>query len=126
MTLQDLIEAAAMRAGTQAKLAERMGKSPARVSEWKAGKHKPEAGEIVQLAELAGLPPLSTLAEIQAQLDTKHAEIWANALGKLVAAGVAATMILALGLTPDRANAAPSPSQAQPSVCILCKLRCAW
>ena len=57
------------------------------------------------MAECAGLPVLQTVAEIEAQLDERYAPIWREALGKLTAAGVAATMVMGVGLSPDRANA---------------------
>lgn len=121
MNLCELIEKAALKAGSQTELAAQIGKSPARLSEWKKGKHKPEAGEIVRLAEIAGLPALSTLAEIESQLDEKHSALWAQALGKLTAAGVAASALaVAFGMSPDSANASPARSLTD-RVCILCQ-----
>lgn len=56
MNIKELIDAAMNRsAKTQAEIAEEFGISPARVSEWKSGKRKPDAGEIAFFAERAGL-----------------------------------------------------------------------
>jgi hypothetical protein len=104
MTLSELIEIAAASVGNQLDLAKEIGKHPSRISEWKKGKHKPEAGEIVRLAEIARLPVLQTLAEIESQLDEKNSQVWRNALGKLTAAGVAASVVGALAFAPNDAN----------------------
>lgn len=112
MNLRELIEAAASRTGSQKDLAAQIGKDAARITEWKKGKHKPEPGEIIRLAELADLPPLTTLAEIEAQLDEKHSQLWRAALGKLTAAGVAATVGAVLVMTPQQADASPSQVNA--------------
>lgn len=112
MDVKTLIELASKKYGTRAGLARAMKKSPSRVSEWASGDQKPDAHEIAFMAECAGLPVLATVAEIESQLDERYASIWREALGKLAAAGVAATMVMTVGMAPDRANAAPSPSQA--------------
>lgn len=128
MHIGELLDAAKRARGTFGALAEDLGCHQNRFGEWRKGTRKPDAGEIVQLAEIAGLPPLSTLAEIQAQLDEKHSAVWRSALGKLTAAGIAASMVMGVTLIPDRANAtqtagtvrpeptapvAPSPSQVR-------------
>lgn len=112
MTLQDLITHAAERAGSRKKLAERMQKHQNRLTEWDKGVAKPDAHEIAFMAALAELPVLQTVAEIESQLDSRYADVWRSALGKLTAAGVAASLIGLIVISPD-ANAAPSPSQAQ-------------
>lgn len=122
MTLTELIEQAAAKKGGKGELARLMKKAPARVSEWVSGDRKPDAHEIAFMAECAGLPVLQTVAEIEAQLDERYAPIWREALGKLAAAGVAATMVIGVGVSPERANAAPSTSQVSSAVCILCQL----
>ena len=106
MDIRELIDKAAAQHNGKAGLARALGKAPPRISEWYTGKHKPEAGEIMRLAEIANLPALSTLVEIQAQLDDKHQTLWRNALGKLTAAGIAASVIGAISLSPSQANAA--------------------
>lgn len=107
MTLNDLIEQAAKNAGTLKELASEMGKHQNRLTEWKKGTHKPDADEIAFLARKAGLPVIETVAEIQMSLDSRYAEIWREALGKLKAAGVAASAILILGMgfPAEKANA---------------------
>lgn len=124
MNLSELIEAAAHKAGSQADLAAEMQKQPARLSEWKKGKHRPDAGEIAYLAEKAGLPILTTLAEIEAQLDEKHSHVWRAALGKLTAAGVAASVLMGSALTfPDEANAAQNTAQGTGRLYIMSTIR---
>jgi len=87
------------------------------------GTHKPDADEIGFLARKAGLPMIETIAEIEAQLDSRYSHLWAEALGKLKAAGVAATVAVMAMSAPDGANAAPSQSESDSAVCILCKLK---
>lgn len=128
MTLNELIDAAAEVTGGKGPLAKEMCKAPARVSEWVSGKYKPDASEIAFMAKLAGLPVLQTVADIEQQLNSRYAEVWRSALGKLTAAGIAASMVMGVTLIPDRANAtqtagtvrpeptapvAPSPSQVR-------------
>ncbi|MEK8084892.1 transcriptional regulator [Aquabacterium sp. A3] len=107
MTLTELIEQAAARAGSHGELAKLLDRHQTRLSEWKKGKQKPDAHEVAFMAELAGLPVLETVAEIEAQLDERYAAVWRSALGKLKAAGVAAGAVLILGTmaTPEKANA---------------------
>lgn len=109
MDLPKLIELAAQAIGSQQDLATAMGKKPARLSEWKKGTQKPDAHEIAFLAKCAGLPVLSTVAEIESQLDSRYSAIWSEALGKLTAAGVAASVLVGTAaLSPDTANATTS------------------
>ncbi|MFL9872958.1 transcriptional regulator [Paraburkholderia megapolitana] len=97
MTISELLDAAKRKQGSLGVVADRFEFHQSRLSEWRSGKRKPNAGEILILAELAGLPPLETLAQIEQELDEKNASVWARALGNLRAAGVAATVILTLG-----------------------------
>ena len=81
MQLAVLIETAAKRTHrTQKQLAADMGKNPARISEWKSGKEKPDANEIAYLAHEAEWPVLETVARIEAELNPAFASIWLNAL----------------------------------------------
>lgn len=110
MTLPDLIEAAIACKGSRKIVADGLGQDPQRLTDWKAGRRKPDAHEIAFLAECAGLPILETVAEIESQLDDRYAHIWREALGKLKAAGVAASSILILqgllaGIAPENAQA---------------------
>ena len=125
MDIRELIDLAAAQHNGKAGLARALGKAPPRISEWYTGKHKPEAGEIMRLAEIANLPALSTLVEIQAQLDDKHQAVWANALGKLTAAGIAAGAICVSTLSPSQANAATAITQTvKPTVYIMSTKMC--
>lgn len=105
MTLTELIERAALNAGSLKQLAEAMGKHQNRLTEWKKGTHKPDADEIAFLARNAGLPVIETIAEIERGLNSRYASIWSEAAGKLKAAGIAAT-VAGVMLTQ------PSPSEA--------------
>lgn len=113
MNLSHVIEAAAAALGGKKQLAAAMGKQPARISEWLSGRQKPDAHEIAFMAERAGLPVLETVAEVEAELDPRYSSIWRAALGKLRAAGVAASASGAVvlsaaltgGLMPEKASA---------------------
>jgi transcriptional regulator with XRE-family HTH domain len=112
MDIVELIERAKEAAGSQLAVAEKIGRPHSRISEWKAGRRKPDAADIMLLAETAELPPLETLAEIECQLDEERASVWKRALGNLRAAGVAAGVVLGVGavtlagVTPEKAQAA--------------------
>lgn len=108
MDLQELIEKAAEAQGSLKQLAASMGKHQNRLTEWKKGTHKPDADEIAFMAKVAGLPVIQTVAEVQSELDSKYASIWREALGKLTAAGVAATVGAVMVMSPQNANASPS------------------
>lgn len=112
MKIGELLDAAKRARGTFGALAEDMGCHQNRFAEWRKGTRRPDAGEIVQLAEIAGLPALQTLASIEAELDEKHSAVWRAALGKLTAAGVAATVGAVLVMTPQQADASPSQVNA--------------
>lgn len=111
MNIRELIDLAKERSGmTLGQLADDLGKNQNRISEWRVGKATPDAGTIAYFANKAGLPVFETVAEIEAQLDKRHAPIWQAALGKLRAAGVAATVTLGLVISstmiPTDASAA--------------------
>jgi transcriptional regulator with XRE-family HTH domain len=110
ITLFELIDKAAEAMGSQRALAAAMNKKPPRLSEWKSGEAKPDAHEIAFLARKAGLPVLETVAEIEAQLDSRYSEIWREALGKLKAAGIAASVAVITTINPGPADAAPRPA----------------
>jgi transcriptional regulator with XRE-family HTH domain len=124
MTIGELLDAAKRKQGTLGAIAQHFGVEQSRLSAWRSGKLKPSAGQIMLLAELAGMPPFETLAKVEQELDAKNASVWARALGNLRAAGVAATVTLGLAIystTPKEANAAvtnfvtPSPAQPAPA-----------
>lgn len=85
MKVQELVGMAAAKAGSGKALAERMRKSPSRISEWKSGQRKPDAAEIAFLARVAGLPVLITLAFVEKDLHPETAELWDAALGEVKA-----------------------------------------
>jgi transcriptional regulator with XRE-family HTH domain len=123
MTISELLDAAKRKQGSLGEIARRFGFDQSRLSNWRSGKRRPDAGEIMLLAEMAGLPPFETLAQIEQELDEKHQSVWARALGNLRAAGVAATVILGLSIysmMPRNASAAvtnfvtPSPANTTP------------
>lgn len=113
MNLSHLIEEAARAAGGKKQLAAELNKHPSRISEWVAGRQKPDAHELAFMAARAGLPVLETVAEVEAELDPRYSSIWRAALGKLRAAGVAAgasgavvlSAALTGGLVPEKASA---------------------
>jgi len=85
MNVVDLIDRAGMAAGSLTVLASRMHKHPARISEWKNGKRKPDAAEIAYMAKTAGLPVLITVAMIEAELHPETRDLWETALGEIEA-----------------------------------------
>lgn len=120
MDLQELIEKAAEAQGSLKQLAASMGKHQNRLTEWKKGTHKPDADEIAFMAKAASLPVIQTVAEVQSELDSKYASIWREALGKLTAAGVAATVGAVMAMSPQNANASPSQVNAERvTMCIM-------
>lgn len=117
MTLSELIDAAVEKMGSRRAVAEGLQMNPNRLTDWKAGTRKPDAHEIAYLAKVAGLPVLATVAEIESQLDERYASVWKEALGKLTAAGVAASILAcAFGLSPTPANATGTQSKVCGSV----------
>jgi len=104
MTLSELLDAAKRKQGSLGAVAAEFGFEQSRLSAWRNGARKPNAGEILVLAELAGLPPLETLAEVEQELDEKHSSAWMRALGNLRAAGIAASVTLALGTSLTTSN----------------------
>ena len=111
MDVSELLDAAKRRKGSLKDIAAELGMHPNRLSDWRAGRLKPNASEIAYLAECAGLPILETVADIESQLDSQHARIWKKALGSLRAAGIAAGLVMGVGtvvasVTPQKAHAA--------------------
>lgn len=99
MNFLELLSKAADKTGSQKELAERLGIDAPKISEWKKGKYKPSAEHIALLAEIAGLPVLQTLAEVQADGNPTAAGVWKRALETLKAAGMTALIFLVFGLT---------------------------
>ena len=95
-----LLDKARTRRGipTDMALAERLGRSRAVVSEWRAGKSYPDEDLIVALAELAGDDAGEWLLAIKAvRTEGKAGKVWA-ALAKRLAA-TAALVLCAIGLS---------------------------
>ena len=85
MNVVELIDRAGTAAGSLGQLAQAMRKHPARLSEWKSGKRKPDAAEVAYMAKVAGLPVLITVAMIEAELHPETRELWEQALGEIEA-----------------------------------------
>ena len=85
MDLLLLIEEASKVKGSYLELARCMKKAPARISEWKKGRAKPDAGDVAYMAKVAGLPVLITVAMIEAELHPETRELWEQALGEIEA-----------------------------------------
>ena len=85
MKVNDLIDQAGAVVGSLGQLAQAMHKHPARISEWKSGKRKPDAAEVAYMAKVAGLPVLITVAMIEAELHPETRELWEKALGEIEA-----------------------------------------
>lgn len=107
MNVAELLDAAKRKIGTYAEIAKRLGIAPARVSEWRKGTFKPDASQVAQIAEMAGLPVFETVAEIEISVHPEAATVWQRALEKLKTAGVAASSILifGMGFPAEKANA---------------------
>jgi|GEM_PF-3042278 len=111
MDVRDLIDQAKAVSGlTLGQMAAEMHIAQSKFTAWKKGEYNPGPGEIAYLAEKAGLPVLETVAEIEASFNEHFAPIWQAALGKLRAAGVAATVTLGLATS---LMMAPSESHAR-------------
>ena len=85
MNLLNLIEEASRAKGSALELARCMKKAPARITEWKKGRAKPDAGEVAYMAKVAGFPVLITVAMIEAELHPETRELWEQALGEIEA-----------------------------------------
>lgn len=83
MNLSSLIDTAGANVGSLGILAQELGKSRSRISEWKSGKFRPDANEIAYLADKAGLPVIETLAEVEAELNPQYAAIWKKAVRQI-------------------------------------------
>lgn len=83
MQLAELIDLAGAKRGSLGNLAAEMHRHQTRLSEWKSGKRKPETSEIAYLADVAGLPIVDTVTEMESQLRPDYAEIWKKAVREL-------------------------------------------
>lgn len=78
MNVVELLDAAKSKAGSLSEVAKRMGKNSGRISEWRSGRTKPDTGEVAYLADIAGLPILETVAEVEREVRPQYANIWAK------------------------------------------------
>ncbi len=74
--LVDLIDRARWKAGSYKAVAEKMGISAGRLSDFKHGNRIPSTLNICQLADIAELNVAETLFQILEKLDTEHAELY--------------------------------------------------
>ena len=64
-------------------MAKELGRNQTRLSEWRAGKAKPEASEIAYFADKAGFKGVDlfeAVAEIEQQLRPQYAHLWQRAI----------------------------------------------
>lgn len=80
MNIKILIEAALIKVGKRSALALGMKQDAQRISDWKAGRRKPNASEIAYMAHIAGVPILETVAKIEMQMKPEYSKIWEKAL----------------------------------------------
>lgn len=76
MKLEMLIARAKYFEKSQKKMAEKLGTSPSRFSDWKKGRIKPTPFEIFQIAEMARLEPENAFYEVMEELDKDNAGYW--------------------------------------------------
>lgn len=84
MNIKDLIDAAKNKSGLQlGQIAEEMHVPQARISEWKKGKYRPAASQIIYLADKAQLPAIEVLAEFETETHPEMAGFWKKAVREL-------------------------------------------
>jgi transcriptional regulator with XRE-family HTH domain len=111
MNFLDLLEAAKAKAGSYKAVAERLNVDPPKLSEWKKGRYKPTSEHVVLLAEIAQLPELETLVEVQREINHEQAMVWERLLrkmGQAAAKAGAAFLVLGvifLGVAPENSQA---------------------
>ena len=76
MKLEMLIARAKYFEKSQKKMAEKLGTSPSRFSDWKKGRIKPTPFEIFQIAEMARLEPEIAFYDVMAEVDKDNADYW--------------------------------------------------
>jgi len=84
MDIKHLIDTAKERSGLPlGAMADEMHISQVRISEWKKGKYRPGASQIIYLAEKAQLPAIEVLAEFEAETHPEMASFWKKAVSEL-------------------------------------------
>ena len=76
MKLEMLIARAKYFEKSQKKMAEKLGTSPSRFSDWKKGRIKPTPFEIFQIAEMARLEPEKAFYDVMSEVDKENADYW--------------------------------------------------
>ena len=110
MKLNELIEAAKNAKKSYGSIADELGTSQSRISEWKAGTRKPTTEQIGMLAEIAGLPVVETIYAIATETDSGFADLWGRIVGKMKAAGVTAVVTTSLLIS---SMMMPNPGEAK-------------
>lgn len=107
MDISELLDAAKRKQGRYQDIADKLGVKPPRISEWKKGTCTPDTNQIALIAEMAGLPVLETVADVEQGLRPGTAQIWERVIARVKATGVIATLVLILGMlgAPEKANA---------------------
>lgn len=132
MIIATLMDKARTRAGiaTDMALAERLNRSRAVVSEWRAGKSYPDEDLIITLAKIAGDDPRQWLVAVRAVRADGPAKRYWEDISKAIGAATLAVLCaigLAIGATPEalahkRFADQPAKNEASESdECLLCK-----
>ncbi len=74
--LKEIIEKGKERFGTYERLGEQLDVSAQLVSDWKHKRKKPNAVQVMQMADLVGFDKYQTLCLVMEEIDTKNAELW--------------------------------------------------
>lgn len=84
MDIKTLIDTAKEKSGLPlGAMADEMHISQVRISEWKKGKYRPGASQIIYLAEQAKLSPIEVLAEFEIETHPEMAGFWKKAVDQL-------------------------------------------
>lgn len=119
-----LMDKARQRRGipTDMALAERLGRSRALVSEWRAGKGYPDEDLIIALAEMAGDDPGEWLVAVKAiRTDGRAGKVWAELAKRIGAAAVMLVVTVGAAL-PARAEMNEKAFQITPHAMHYAKL----
>ena len=74
--LKDIIELCKIRFGSYEKLAWELDLTPSVISDWKAGRRKPNHLQVMQMADFIGYDKYHVLCLVMEEIDTKNAELW--------------------------------------------------
>ena len=74
--LNDLIERCKIHLGSYEKLSWKLEVAPSVISDWKGKRKKPNAIQIMQMAEIVGFDKYQTLCLVMEEIDIKNAELW--------------------------------------------------